>query len=101
MNSSITSKHYSKLLSVLEKFEHEIDRLDDDRMLSQSSTRIRDDVKVKLIICQVSNLTEMHRIIDHGSGIKQIRTFIILQQNATSPTETEETIPVFVWMPLN
>ena len=48
-NSSSTSsvmERYSNLLSRLEKFEHEIDSLDDDGLLSQSSTRIRDDVSV-------------------------------------------------------
>ena len=39
-------ERYSNLLSRLEKLEHEIDRLDDDGLLSQSSTRIRDDVSV-------------------------------------------------------
>ena len=39
-------ERYSNLLSRLEKFEHEIDSLDDDGLLSQSSTRIRDDVSV-------------------------------------------------------
>ena len=48
-NSSSTSsvmERCSNLLSRLEKFEHEIDSLDDDGLLSQSSTRIRDDVSV-------------------------------------------------------
>ena len=48
-NSSSTSsvlERYSNPLSRLEKFEHEIDSLDDDGLLSQSSTRIRDDVSV-------------------------------------------------------
>ena len=48
-NSSSTSsvmERYSNLLSRLEKFEHEIDSLDDNGLLSQSSTRIRDDVSV-------------------------------------------------------
>ena len=48
-NSSSTSsvmERYSNLLSRLEKLEHEIDSLDDDGLLSQSSTRIRDDVSV-------------------------------------------------------
>ena len=48
-NSSSTSsvmERYSNLLSRLEKFEHEIDSLDGDGLLSQSSTRIRDDVSV-------------------------------------------------------
>ena len=39
-------ERYSNLLSRLEKFEHEIDSLDDDGLPSQSSTRIRDDVSV-------------------------------------------------------
>ena len=39
-------ERYSKLLSRLEKFEHEIDSLDNDGLLSQSSTRTRDDVSV-------------------------------------------------------
>ncbi|XP_075247137.1 uncharacterized protein LOC142340448 [Convolutriloba macropyga] len=39
-------ERYSNLLSRLEKFEHEIDSLDDDGLLSQSSTRISDDVSV-------------------------------------------------------
>ena len=48
-NSSCTSsvmERYSNLLSRLGKFEHEIESLDDDGILSQSSTRIRDDVSV-------------------------------------------------------
>ena len=48
-NSSSTSsvmERYSNLLSRLEKFEHEIDSLDDDGLLSQYSTGIRDDVSV-------------------------------------------------------
>ena len=48
-NSSSTSsvmERYSNNLSRLEKFEHEIDSLDDDGLLSQPSTRIRNDVKV-------------------------------------------------------
>ena len=43
--SSVMERH-SNLLSHLEKFEHEVDSLDDDGLLSQSSTRIRDDVSV-------------------------------------------------------
>ena len=39
-------ERYSNLLSRLEKFEHEIDSLDDDGLLRQSSTRIRDDISV-------------------------------------------------------
>ena len=48
-NSSSTSSvmdRYSNLLSRLDKLEHETDSLDDDGLLSQSSTRIRDDVSV-------------------------------------------------------
>ena len=48
-NSSSTSsvmERYSNLLSRLEKFEHKIDSLYDDGLLSQSSTRIRDDVSL-------------------------------------------------------
>ena len=48
-NSSSTSsvmERNSNLLSRLEKFEHAIDSLDDDGLLSQSSIRIRDDVSV-------------------------------------------------------
>ena len=48
-NSSSTSsvmERFLNLLSRLEKFEHEIHSLDDDGLLSQSSTRIRDDVSV-------------------------------------------------------
>ena len=39
-------ERYSNLLSRLKKFEQKIDSLDDDGLLSQSSTRIRDDVSV-------------------------------------------------------
>ena len=39
-------ERYSNLLSRLKNFEHEIDSLDDDGLLSQSSTRIRDDFSV-------------------------------------------------------
>ena len=49
--------------------------------------------------CQVSKLTEMLTIYERDSSSKQPRTFIILQQNTTSSTETGETIPLFVWMP--
>ena len=48
-NSSSTSyvkERYSNLLSRLEKFEQEIESLYDDGLLSQSSTRIRDNVSV-------------------------------------------------------
>ena len=47
-SSSLSSvmERYSNLLSSLEKFEHEIESSDDDGLLSQSSTRIRDDVSV-------------------------------------------------------
>ena len=86
-NSSTTSsvmERHSNLPSLLEKIEHEIDSVDDDGLLNQSSTRIRNDVS------QMSNLTEM-----------LTRTFIILQQNTSFPTETGETMPVFVWMPQN
>ena len=46
ISTSSVMERYSNLLSRLEKFEHEIDSLDDDGQLSQSSTRIRDDVSV-------------------------------------------------------
>ena len=45
-STSSVMERYSNLLSRLEKFEHKIDSLDDDGQLSQSSTRIRDDVSV-------------------------------------------------------
>ena len=45
-STSSVMERYSNLLSRLEKFEHEIDSLDDGGLLSQSSTRIRDDVSV-------------------------------------------------------
>ena len=48
-NSSSTSsvmERNSNLLSGLEKSEHAIDRLDYDELISQSSTRIREDVSV-------------------------------------------------------
>ena len=45
-STSSVMERYSNLLSRLEKFEHEIDSLDDDGLLSQSSTRIRDEVSV-------------------------------------------------------
>ena len=48
-NSSSTSsvmERKSNLLSGLDKIEHAIDSLDDDGLISQSSTRIREDVSV-------------------------------------------------------
>ena len=45
-SSSSVMERNSNLLSRLEKFEHAIDSLDDDGLLSQSSTMIRDDVSV-------------------------------------------------------
>ena len=43
--SSITERQ-SNLLSKLQIFEHEVNSLDDDGQLSQSSTRLRDDISV-------------------------------------------------------
>ena len=43
--SSITERQ-SNLLSKLQIFEHEFNSLDDDGQLSQSSTRLRDDISV-------------------------------------------------------
>ena len=43
--SSITDRQ-SNLLSKLQIFEHEVNSLDDDGQLSQSSTRLRDDISV-------------------------------------------------------
>ena len=43
--SSITERH-SNLLSKLQIFEHEVNSLDDDGQLSQSSTQLRDDISV-------------------------------------------------------
>ena len=45
-NTSSVMERYSNLLSRLEKFEHEIESLDDNGLLSQSSTRIRYDDSV-------------------------------------------------------
>ena len=47
----------------------------------------------------MSNLMEMLTINKQVSRSKQLRTFITLQQNIISTTETGETIPVFVWIP--
>ena len=43
-SSSINSKRQSNLISRLEKFELGVNSLDDDGQLSQSSTRVRDDI---------------------------------------------------------
>ena len=49
----------------------------------------------------MSHLKEMLTMKEQDFGSKQTKTFLILQQNATTPNETGETIPVSVRIPQN
>ena len=64
--SSITERQ-SNLLSKLQIFEHEVNSLDDDTQLSQSSTRLRDDI-----------------------GVSSKCSSRLLESNRSSPTQTEK-----------
>ena len=97
LNSSSTlsvMERYSSILSRLEKFEHELDSLDDDGLLSQPSTRIRDDVSVTthtIARCPTSrrcspSLNEIPEASNPERSSFCNKTF--------SPSKTGETIPV-------
>ena len=98
--SSITERQ-SNLLPKLQIFEHEVNSLDDDGQLSQSSTRLRDDISVSSK-CS-SRLLESNRSSPTGTenSTRAVQDNIIEVEALLKPPRMPPKIKPSLFLPTN